>query len=330
MFDRLSLLLLVILCIPTSALAVTREDFRRPLFIPFPQDKPYSPQRATLGKMLFFDPRLSGAQNMSCASCHNPSFGWEVPTEGPVGAHNEMLGRQAPTVLNMSWGDLYFWDGRAATLEEQARGPITAPVEMNANFADIIARLEAIGTYRRHFERAYPGAGISEATILNAIATYERTIVSGWTPFDRWVDGDETAISPAATRGFEVFVERGQCAQCHSGWNFTDNGFHDIGLKTDDEGRAAVTPEDPQAKHAFKTPSLRNIAYRSPFMHNGSLAEMEDVIMHYISGGIDRPSLSEEMNSLDLTPQDISDLLAFLNALTADESAVPTPLLPTE
>lgn len=322
--------LVVALAFPSFVHSLTKGDFARPLEIPFPEGKPYSPLRATLGKMLFFDPRLSGAQNMSCASCHNPSFGWEVPTEGPVGAHNEMLGRQAPTILNMSWGDLYFWDGRAGTLEDQARGPITAPVEMNGNFPDIIERLEAVGTYLDFFEQAYPEEGITEATILNAIATFERTVVSGWTPFDRWVDGDEQALSPAAIRGFDVFVGRGRCADCHSGWNFTDNQFHDIGLLTEDLGRFSVSPDEPNARHAFKTPSLRNIAFRAPFMHNGSLAELEDVIMHYISGGVERPSLSPLMQQLELSTQDVDDLMAFMRALTADESAVPTPLLPTE
>lgn len=309
--------------------AADKGDFRRPLEIPFPEEAPYSPLIATLGKMLYFDPRMSGAQNMSCASCHNPSFGWEVPVDGAVGAQNEALHRHAPTILNSAWIEPFFWDGRANTLEEQALGPITAGVEMNAPMSDVIDRLGAIEIYREGFDRAFPDTGMTQETILTVIATYERTVVSGWSPFDRWVEGDEGAISDQAKRGFDLFVGKAHCADCHSGWNMTDNQFHDIGLDTDDPGRAELEPENPKAKHAFKTPGLRNITHRSPYGHNGSVHDLEEIILHYISGGIDRPSLSPLMRPLDLSEPDIKDLIAFLGTLTADEAAVPTPILPT-
>lgn len=315
-------------CGVVSAASEMRDVFERPLSIPFPDDRPYSPQIATLGKMLYFDPRISGAQNMSCASCHNPSFGWETPVDGAVGAMNTRLGRHAPTVLNQAWVHPYFWDGRADTLEEQAAGPITAEVEMNATFEEVIARLQQVDEYRRWFDRLFPGEGISEDTITLAIATYERTIVSGWSPFDRWVDGDDDAISESALRGFELFVGEAQCISCHSGWNFTDNLFHDIGLPTDDIGRAALEPNDELARHAFKTPGLRNISLRAPFMHNGSVQTMRDVIEHYATGGIQRPSLSPMMAPLDLTQRDIDDLIAFMESLTEEVTEVPTPVLP--
>jgi cytochrome c peroxidase len=306
-----------------------KDAFRRPLTIPFGGKTSYSPQLATLGKMLYFDPRLSGAQNMSCASCHNPSFGWEVPVPGAVGALNTALGRQAPTVLNAAWMEHLFWDGRAATLEDQAAGPITAAAEMNGNFDDIVVRLSAVPEYKHWFGVLFPKEGVSASSITTAIATYERTIVTGWSPFDRWIEGDEAAITDSAKRGFELFVGEAGCANCHTGWNFTDNRFHDIGLHDDDIGRAALEPNNPMADHAFKTPGLRNVMYRAPFMHDGSLPDMNAVIVHYQGGFADRPSLAKELKPAPLTSRQSEDLVAFLKALTADEADVPTPVLPT-
>jgi cytochrome c peroxidase len=307
-----------------------RESYKRPLTIPFGGKTAYSPQLATLGKMLYFDPRLSGAQNMSCASCHNPSFGWEVPVAGAVGAQNTVLGRQAPTVLNAAWMEHLFWDGRAQSLEEQAAGPITAAAEMNGDFDVITKRLSAVPEYRTWFETLFPGKGISAETITTAIATYERTIVTAWSPFDRWVEGDENALSDSAKRGFALFVGPAGCANCHSGWNFTDNKFHDIGLFGTDIGRLAIESGNPMADHAFKTPGLRNVMYRAPFMHDGSLPDMDAVIAHYEGGFVDRPSLAKELRPAVLNQAERADLIAFLNALTADEADVPNPILPTK
>ena len=183
-----------------------KRAYRRPTAIPFPENAPFSPQVATLGKMLFFDPRLSGKQNLSCASCHNPSFGFEVPVSGAIGATNTPLGRKAPTVLNAAWIPTLFWDGRAPDLESQAMGPITAEAEMDGKFPEIVARLKGTPEYRAWFGKLFPKDGVTQDNILTAIATYERTVVSGWAPFDRWVEGDATAISPAAQRGFAVFA----------------------------------------------------------------------------------------------------------------------------
>lgn len=305
-----------------------KQDFARPATIPFPDHAPYDPQIATLGKMLFFDPRLSGAQNMSCASCHNPSFGWEVPVETAIGAANTPLGRHAPTLINAAWIDSFFWDGRAASLEDQAVGPITAAVEMNAKFPDIVERLSEIDEYADWFDRLFPADGVSRDTVLRAIGTYERTIVSGWSDFDRWVEGDDDAINASAKRGFELFVGDGHCAVCHTGWNFTDNQFHDIGIATEDIGRAALEPDNPYARHAFKTPGLRNISLRAPYMHAGQLSTLEEVVWHYASGGVERDSRSPAVFAFDITEQDVEDLVAFLHSLTDDQTEVPNPILP--
>jgi cytochrome c peroxidase len=319
---------LVAMLLPEPSTAADKSAYKRPLMIPFEKVTKYTPQLATLGKMLFFDPRLSGNKNMNCATCHNPSFGFETPVETPVGAANTHLGRQAPTVLNAAWVTPNFWDGRAKTLEEQAAGPITAAAEMNGKLDEIVENLGNVPDYRKWFDEVFPGSGINRENLLTAIATYERTVVSGWSPFDRWVDGDETAISDSAKRGFELFTGKAQCSSCHTGWNFTDNQFHDIGLDTEDIGRSKLEPDNPKALHAFKTPGLRNTAYRGPFMHNGSLADLQSVIVHYESGGISRPSLSNFMMPISLEDGEREDLIAFLNTLTAEKQDTPLPTLP--
>lgn len=311
-----------------SAQAVDLSAYQRPLSIPFAGELTYSPQLATLGKMLFFDPRLSGAKNMSCASCHNPSFGYETPVAGAIGAANTKLDRHAPTILNMAWVTPLFWDGRASTLEEQAAGPITASVEMNGDFKVIVKTLKKVPEYVTWFDEVFPGQGLTRDNILSAIATYERTIVSGWSPFDRWVDGDEQAVSQNAKRGFALFTGKANCDTCHTGWNFTDNKFHDIGLATKDIGRAKQEPDNPKAMHAFKTPGLRNTVYRAPYMHNGSVETLEDVIRHYENGGIFRDSLSAEMDPITLSNTEHNDLVAFIHTLTAEKQEASLPTLP--
>lgn len=322
-------LALAVLAVPAAlASADLKKDFSRPKEVPFPAENPYTPEKAALGKALYFDPRLSGPQNMNCASCHNPSFGWEVPVKTPVGAQNVALARQAPTVLNTAWRHVFFWDGRAATAEEQAKGPIEAPAEMDLPLPDAVARLEAIPAYDEWFEKVFPGEGITPDTIVAAIATFERTVVASYAPFDAWVDGDEKAISDSAKRGFEVFTGKGKCATCHVGWDFTDNLFHDIGTTKYDAGRGRIDFDDPHALYAFKTPSLRDTGQRAPYMHSGEFPTLRSVIEHYVEGGFDRPSRSPLMGPVDLSAQDIDDLIEFLNALTGAKQVVTLPVLP--
>lgn len=299
----------------------------RPVDIPFPSDNPYSVEKATLGKMLFFDPRLSQHENISCASCHNPSFGWEAAMPKSVGAQNVFLPRHSPTILNMAWGKEFFWDGRAASLEEQATGPLESEIEMNLTEEELIGRISAIKGYQKIFEDVYSD-GITINNVTGAIATFERTIVSGQSPFDKWVAGDKKALTQSEKAGFVVFNEKGRCSACHTGWNFTDHKYHDIGMPTNDDGRFTVDSSSPMNHHAFKTPSLRNIAQRAPYMHNGSLPNLESVIAHYISGGIPRPSRSKEMQSIPLTPQEMQDLIAFLLSLQGKDKPMALPELP--
>lgn len=305
-----------------------RSDFRRPDEIPFPADNLYTSEKAALGKALFFDARLSGAENMTCASCHNPSFGWEVPVKTAVGSLNTRLARRAPTILNAAWIKPFFWDGRAETAEQQAKGPIENPVEMNLPLPAAVARLSAIDGYKKWFARVYPDEGVTPDTIVKSIATFERTIVASHSPFDSWVEGDETALTEAQKRGFALFVGKANCISCHAGWNFTDNKFHDTGLPGSDPGRSRIELGNLHAQHAFKTPTLRDIGQRAPYMHDGELATLNEVVAHYVAGGEDRPSRDPLIGPLDLSDSDASDLVAFLNSLTGTRQVVPMPVLP--
>lgn len=304
-------------------------QYRRPTAIPFPEDNPPSPDREILGKTLFFDPRLSRSGIMACATCHHPAFSWSDGLPRAIGHGMQRLGRRTPTLLNLAWAGLLFWDGRARTLEEQALGPIEAPAEMNMPVTEVVAVLGRIEGYRALFEHAYPGEGITPRTIGKALATFERTIVSGVAPFDRWIGGDRTAISPSARRGFVLFNTRARCARCHSGWNFTDGSFHDIGLASEDPGRGKLLPRIQMMQHAFKTPTLRNVDRRSPYMHDGSVRDLEGALDLYDRGGdVRRPSLSAESRPLRLSAEDTVDLLAFLRTLTSDDPQVVLPQLP--
>lgn len=309
--------------------AIAQADYHRPSAIPFPDDDPYSPAKAELGRVLFFDPILSGSGTRSCASCHNPGLSWGDGLPRAIGENQKPLPQRSPTLLDIAWIPVLGWDGKYPDLESVAFGPITAPNNMNRKEADLIAALRAIPAYRAAFAKAFPDGAVSRPHIEQALATFERTIVSGDTPFDRWIAGDETAISESAERGFGLFTGKAQCAQCHSGWNFTDGAFYDIGeAAADDIGRGRIFANSPKLQHAFKVPSLRDVTRRAPYMHDGSVATLAEVIDLYDRGGIDRPSRSELIKPLHLTPQDKKDLLAFLATLTAPPAAVAVPALP--
>ncbi len=324
----ISAILLAVCSATTYAANTDKEAFQRPATIPFPENNPYTAEKAALGKALFFDPRLSGGKNMTCASCHNPSFGWEVPVKTAIGSHNEPLARQAPTVLNVAWLKPFFWDGRATTAEEQAKGPIEAPAEMNLPLSEAVRRLEAVPGYATWFKEVFPSEGITGDTIVKAIATFERTVVSEYAPFDKWVAGNENAISPSARRGFELFVGKGRCSSCHSGWTFTDNKFHDVGTTEVDLGRGVVDPENLFAQYAFKTPTLRDIANRAPYMHDGSMVTLEEVLQHYVEPKLNRPSTSPLLRPVPLSQAEIGDLIAFLETLSGTKQPVALPTLP--
>jgi cytochrome c peroxidase len=315
---------------PKAAVAIDamRAEYRRPALIPFPKENPYTPDKASLGKKLYFDTRISVTSAQSCASCHSPGFGWGDGLAVGVGHGMAKLGRHSPTIVNAAWGGIFMWDGRLADLEEQALGPIQSPGEMNMPIEQLMERLATIAEYKPLFAAAFPGDGLSPKSLAAAIATYERTVVSEEAPFDLWIEGNEQAISDEAKRGFVLFNTKAQCASCHEGWNFTNDGFQDIGLASADVGRGQFLPQVIKMKHAFKTPGLREIARRAPYMHDGSIATLEQVVEHYDQGGVDRPSRSDLVKPLSLTPQEKSELVAFLKTLTSNLDPTTVPVLP--
>ncbi|HRN87665.1 tryptophan tryptophylquinone biosynthesis enzyme MauG [Hyphomicrobium sp.] len=306
-----------------------KAKYRRPETIPAPPSNPLTPEKAELGKTLFFDPRLSRTGSVSCASCHQPGFDWGDGLKRGVGVTGVPLPRKTPTVLNAAWLSALMWDGRAGTLEQQAVLPITAEHEMGLELEEAVARVKAIEGYAPLFEAAYPGEGVRAETVLGALASFQRTLVSGEAPFDKWIDGDEAAISEAAKRGFLVFNEAGRCAKCHSSWRLTDDSFHDIGLESDDIGRGQFAPPSVVImQHAFKTPTLRDFRLSGPYMHDGSMASLDEVIDHYEDGGKKRPSLSPEMQAVTLSAQERADLIAYLKTLQGPPLDVKMPRLP--
>jgi cytochrome c peroxidase len=297
-------------------LAVLKRDYERPKVRPAPADNASTPRRVALGRRLFFDPALSGSGNMSCATCHDPAKAWGDGRPRGVGDAGDVLPRRSPSIVDAAWGGPYFWDGRADSLEEQAKGPIASPQEMNKGHEAAAAVVRADPGYVAAFAKAYPGEPVTIETISKAIAAFERTVVSPKAPFDRWIAGDQTAISEEAKRGFVLFNGDANCASCHSGWRFTDDGFHDIGLPSPDVGRAALAPRNPLMAFAMKTPTLRNVALRAPYMHDGSVATLEAVVDHYADGGVARPSRAPEVGPRKLSAQDREDLVAFMRTLT--------------
>jgi cytochrome c peroxidase len=294
-----------------------RAQYQRPQFIPFPKDNPYTAEKAALGKHL-----------LSCASCHNPGYAWGDGQPKGIGHLMKELGRRSPTIINAAYGQIFMWDGRMASLEEQALGPITGDTEMALTVDKLLQRLDIVNEYKPLFTKAFPGQEISAKNVGKAIATFERTVVSGRAPFDAWVEGDDKAISESAKRGFVLFNTKAQCAECHSSWRFSDDSFHDIGLASDDIGRGKFMPDVQMAQYAFKTPGLREIGRREPYMHDGSLATLEAVVDHYNSGGVNRPSKSEFVKPLGLTADEKTDLVAFMRTLTSDVPPTTIPVLP--
>jgi len=304
-----------------------RKQYHRPAQIPYPKDDPFSDAKAKLGRVLFFDPLLSGSKLHSCASCHNPGLSWGDGEAQAVG--EKLLQLRAPTLLNVAWTPKLGWDGHFRDLESVAIGPLSSPDNMNLPVADLIVRLSVIPDYVASFNAAYGKGDITQQKIEQALATFERSIVSNEAPFDRWIGGDPKAISESAKRGFVLFNTKANCAACHSGWAFTDSSFHDVGVaQGDDIGRGKLFPTSVKLKYAFKTPTLRDVARRGPYMHDGSVTTLDDVIGLYDRGGIDRPSRDSEIHPLNLSGAEKADLIAFLQTLNGAPTAYAVPPLP--
>lgn len=315
--------------VPESGEAAWRREYLRPPIPSFPEDNPYTAAKAELGRRLFFDPILSGSGTHSCASCHNPSLSWGDGLPRAVGEGPAPLPLRAPTLLGIAWTPRLGWDGKFPDLEAVTFAPIIARANMNLGEADVIRRLATNSGYARAFANIFGENGVTRRNIEMALATYERTIIPGEAPFDRWIAGDEAAIGEAAKRGFDLFKGRAGCSACHSGWAFTDGSFHDIGIaQGEDLGRGRLFPTSVKLRHAFKTPTLRDAARRAPYMHDGSIPTLDAVIALYDRGGIERPSRSELIHPLGLSAGEKADLVAFLRTLTSYPEPAPVPVLP--
>lgn len=291
-----------------------------------PEDNPITPEKVALGWQLFYDTRLSKDETISCASCHLGGAGFADPRIGSVGVGGAVGGRNAPPVINAAFNASQFWDGRSPSLEDQALGPIQNPIEMATTLEACEARLNEIPGYQEQFREVFGAERISADMIGKAIATFERVVLSGNSPWDRWEhEREEAAVSDAARRGEELFRGKASCAQCHTGSNYSDADaglFHNIGVGMSnpepDMGRYAVTEQE-EDRGAFKTPTLRNVAETAPYMHDGSVATLEEVIEFYERGGEPNPWLDSKMRPIsNLTDQEKQDLLAFLQALTGE------------
>ena len=284
----------------------------KPLSIP--DDNPLTVQKIELGKQLYFDPRLSIDNTVSCASCHDPAKGWSNGERFATGIKGQKGGRSAPTIINAAYQDFQFWDGRAHRVEGQALGPIQNPIEMGMKLDDLVVKLNKIAGYKQQFQSIF-GTDVTTDGIAKAIASFERTVLSGDAPFDRYKAGDKSALSAAALRGFDVFFNKAHCSACHQGPNFTDGAFHNLGVGIDDSnpdiGRQSETKLLGD-RGAFKTPTLREIARSAPYMHDGRFKTLEEVVEYYVKGCTANAQLDEEIFPLKLTPQQKADLVTFL------------------
>ncbi|HEY8361009.1 MAG TPA: cytochrome c peroxidase [Ramlibacter sp.] len=293
---------------------------------PVPRENAGTPARVELGKVLFFDPRLSDNGAMSCASCHEPQLGWADGRKTSI-VGSVVLGRASPTIVNLAYNTQFTWDGRKKDLEEHAVGPHRHL--STAGYQAAATRLGALAGYQALFAKAYPGEPVNVDTIAKALAVFQRSVISNDAPFDRWLAGDTQALTPEQYRGFKVFSDpaKGNCAACHTGGNFTDNGFHNVGLKTADPGRFNIR-KVAAMKGAFKTPTLRDIELTAPYFHNGAAETLRDVVEYYARGGEDRSNVSPDIKQLNLSAQEKDELVAFLRALTGRQTPVLRPVLP--
>ncbi len=287
-----------------------------------PTDNPLTKEKIELGRLLFFDKRLSKNDTIACASCHLPEKGFTDGKPVSTGINKLKGGRSAPASINRVYSKAQFWDGRAETLEEQSIGPFVSPVEHGfTNHDEMVAKMKKVAGYRKLFQEIF-GRDIVIADVGKAIAGFQRTILSGNSAVDKYdLGGDEQALSESARRGLELFRGKARCTRCHSGFNFTDEKFHNLGIGWDtntvDLGRYMVT-KNPEDIGAFKTPTLREIARTAPYMHDGRFKTLEEVVEFYNQGGIKNPHQDNTIIPLELTETEKKDLVAMLRSLNGD------------
>lgn len=321
------------------------KEFLLPATPPSPSDNPWTQAKADLGKQLFFDPRMSGTGQVTCASCHFPERGWQDGLPTAVRFGGKVMQLAAPTIINIGYNSIFMWDGRIPTIEKQAFAGQGIKADINAGMEERglnegrhIDRIKMVKGYQTEFANAFPqepvATKISRETIAKAIAAFERTVISNNSPFDAWVKGDKNAMTAQQVEGFKVFVGKGNCVACHSGANFTDNGFHNLGLKSfaaadHQKGRMTQMPTHPSTDGAFKTPTLRDIALRAPYFHDGSVKNLMEVVEHYDRGGDIKTNISPLIQGgLKLSKDEKLSLVAYMEALTSPAKPFVYPVLP--
>jgi cytochrome c peroxidase len=293
-----------------------------------PADNPLTAEKIALGKQLFWDKRWSRNGTVACVSCHDPGHGWADARRVSLRFDGTPTPRHSPTLVNRLFSDVQQWAGTRESLEDQAIKASDQHPEL------LVKNLGAIPGYQEQFKRVF-GTGVTPDGVAKAIAAYERTILSGNSPYDRFRAGDASALSPAARRGLALFEGKAKCVACHAGFNFTDESYHNLGVGMDREkpdlGRFTVTKRE-EHRGAFKTPTLRDVARRPPYMHDGSAKSLAEVIALYDRGGVANPWLSKELKPLGLSAAEQADLVAFLESLTGEVAAevASAPLLPKE
>jgi cytochrome c peroxidase len=288
-----------------------------------PADNPMTPKKVALGHFLFFDKRLSANNSIACATCHIPSLAFTDGQPVSTGIHRQQGGRSAPTAINRGFSKVQFWDGRAPTLEAQSVGPLTNPIEHGfANNDAVVAKINSIAGYKKLFDEAFGAGAVTIGQVGQAIASFQRTLISGNSPFDRFdYEGDTQAISESAQRGKILFFDKARCNLCHFGTNFSDEKFHNIGIGWGGEGldvgRYNVS-KDKKDIGAFKTPTLREIARTAPYMHDGRFGTLEEVVEHYNGGGIANPFLDNQIIPLKLSDSEKADIVEMLRSLNGE------------
>ena len=315
--------LVVLPVIPTPVvyiqLAKAQEKLKLPLGLQedaafIPDDNLQTPEKIALGKMFFWDKRHSTSGTVACVSCHQPNHGWSDPRQFSINFAGKPMPRHTPTIVNRLFSDQQLWTGLRFTLEEQALK------DLNRTDEKVVEHLGSIPAYQQQFRKIF-GHDLEPIGVAKAIAAYVRTIISGNSPYDRFVAGDKSALSTEAQRGLALFEGKARCVSCHAGFNFTDESYRNVGVGMDkpdpDLGRYTVTKKEAD-KGAFKTPTLRDVARRSPYMHDGSEKTLEEVVAFYNRGGVKNPWLSSDIKPLSLTVQEQKDLVAFLQSLTGE------------
>ncbi len=292
--------------------------------IEYPDDEPPSREEVELGKALFFDKRLSGSQKTSCATCHDPAKGFSDGRPRSIADRGNMM-RNAPHLYNVAWSSVLLWRGNGGdNLDTLVPRIVKNPNIMNLPPDKMVKRLKEIPYYLKTFKKLYPD-GLTAENVGKGIGAFTRSIITRNSAFDRYLKGDDSAMSAKALRGLMLFVGKARCAACHDGVNFTDDSFHNTGLETDDIGRGKFEKGE-HFKFAFKTPGLRNTVLTGPYMHDGSIKTLREIVEFYNKGGMRKEGIDPEIKPLNLSDEEIDELLAFLEALTDLVEVTPPPI----